>query len=104
MLYPKTISIAPLHGISNYYYRTLWRILSKRAILYTEMIVDRQILNNDQIRNQCTNIKSHEHPLVLQLGGKDINYLLPAALFCAKSGFKEININMGWYIIGKVFF
>lgn len=40
------ISIAPMIGISNNYFRAFMRILSKKAILYTEMKSTKAIIHN----------------------------------------------------------
>lgn len=73
--------------------RYFLRLLSKRILLYTEMVTAPALLNGDPARFLRHN--SAEHPVALQLGGS-----IPADLaLCAKmgedAGYQEINLNCG---------
>lgn len=98
----KSISIAPLMGISNTYSRRFWRILTKKTILYSEMIVDKALLRMMEQSKKCSEIEAHvsEEPLVYQLGGNRLEELVPAVkiisnLYENKEMLHKVNINMG---------
>jgi len=73
--------------------RYFHRILSRRAVLYTEMLADRAVLKGDRAR--LLDFSEEEHPLVVQLGGSDAAMMGEAAAICAEWGYDAININVG---------
>ncbi len=73
--------------------RFFHRRLSKRARLYTEMIVDEAVLHGD--RDRLLGFHAEEHPLALQLGGSDAVKLAEAARIGESYGYDEINLNVG---------
>jgi len=53
--------------------RFLLRLLSKRMVLYTEMITAPTLYHNEDSRDRFLKFNSpSEHPVVLQLGGSDL--------------------------------
>ncbi len=73
--------------------RFFHRILSRRALLYTEMVTAEAILHGK--RDQLLGYSAEEHPVALQLGGCDPQKLAKAAEIGASYGYDEINLNVG---------
>ncbi len=73
--------------------RYFHRLLTRRALLYTEMITTGAVLRGD--RGRLLRYDAGEHPLAVQLGGSDPNALAACARICADAGFDEINLNVG---------
>jgi tRNA-dihydrouridine synthase A len=73
--------------------RFFHRQLSRKAVLYTEMIVADAILHGD--RRRLLAFFEEEHPVALQLGGSDPARLAEAAAIAADFGYDEINLNVG---------
>lgn len=73
--------------------RALHRTLSKRALLYTEMVTTGAVLNGD--RERLLGYDAMEHPVALQLGGSDPADLAAAARIGEDLGYDEINLNVG---------
>ena len=69
------------------------RHLSKRAVLYTEMVNAHAVLRGDRARLLA--FPAMQHPLVLQLGGSDPALLSQAARIGEEFGYDEINLNVG---------
>jgi tRNA-dihydrouridine synthase len=88
------ISIAPMMEWTTFQFRYLVRLLSKRAKLYTEMVVD-STLNYSPRKMDFTLFDEVEHPVVFQLGGSNPSSLAQAAKYVASRGFDEINLNCG---------
>lgn len=89
-------AVAPLYGVSNLPFRILSRLISRNALLYTEMNVASRIIREKQ-RIWCSDLMYHsiEHPIAAQIAGKDVSELCEAAEICEELGFDEVNINMG---------
>jgi tRNA-dihydrouridine synthase A len=86
------IFLAPMVGRTDKYFRKLVRIISPNVILFTEMItVDSLIRGN--FRNYTVN--KSEHPLIAQIAGNDSKKFVECAEILTKSGFDEINLNIG---------
>lgn len=73
--------------------RYFLRLLSRHALLYTEMITTGAILHGDRAR--FLRFDPAEHPVALQLGGAVPDDLARAAAFGAAAGYDEINLNVG---------
>ena len=73
--------------------RALHRTLSRRALLYTEMVTTGAVLHGD--RGRLLGFDAMEHPVALQLGGSDPADLAAAARIGADLGYDEINLNVG---------
>jgi tRNA-dihydrouridine synthase A len=73
--------------------RVLHRCLSRRALLYTEMVTADAVLHGDRAR--LLGFDAFEHPLALQLGGSDPRRLAQAARIAAGLGYDEVNLNVG---------
>ena len=73
--------------------RFFHRLLTRRALLYTEMLTTGAVLLGD--RSRLLRYDPEEHPLALQLGGSDPRALAQCAKIGADLGFDEINLNVG---------
>ena len=73
--------------------RFFHRGLTRRALLYTEMLTTGAVLHGDRAR--LLRFDPVEHPLALQLGGSDPRALAQCARIGADAGFDEINLNAG---------
>ncbi len=73
--------------------RAFHRVLTRRALLYTEMVTADAILHGD--RERLIGFSRGEHPVALQLGGSELGKLGEAARIGAAFGYDEINLNVG---------
>jgi tRNA-dihydrouridine synthase A len=73
--------------------RFFHRLLTRRALLYTEMLTTGAVLHGD--RPRLLRFDPAEHPVALQLGGSDPRDLAACARIGADAGFDEINLNVG---------
>ena len=73
--------------------RFFHRLLTRRALLYTEMLTTGAVLHGD--RGRLLRFDPAEHPLALQLGGCEPRALAQCARIGADAGFGEINLNVG---------
>jgi tRNA-dihydrouridine synthase A len=89
----KTIAVAPMMEWTDRHCRVLHRLLTRRALLYTEMVTAEAVLRGD--RERLLGFDPLEHPLALQLGGAEPERLAQAARIGAEFGYDEINLNVG---------
>jgi tRNA-dihydrouridine synthase A len=73
--------------------RVLHRCLSRRALLYTEMVTAEAVLHGERAR--LLGFDAAEHPVALQLGGSDPARLAAAARIAQDFGYDEVNLNVG---------
>ncbi|AHE98373.1 tRNA-dihydrouridine synthase A [Thioalkalivibrio paradoxus ARh 1] len=73
--------------------RRFHRLLTRRALLYTEMLHANAVVHGD--REHLLGFDPAERPLAVQLGGSDPAVLAEAARICADLGYGEINLNVG---------
>ncbi len=73
--------------------RAFHRTLSKKALLWTEMVTADAVLHGP--RDRLLGYGPQEHPLVLQLGGSDPAKLAEAARIAEGFGYAEVNLNCG---------
>ncbi len=85
-------------GWTDRHARYFLRLISKHALLYTEMVNTGAMLHNRQkVGDQKRYLAYHssEHPLALQLGGSDPKALAKCAVMAEEAGFDEVNLNVG---------
>lgn len=75
------------------HYRFFMRQITRRTLLYTEMINAQAIYHGDLDR--LLGFTPDENPLVLQVGGDDPKLLANCARRAAEFGYSEINLNVG---------
>jgi tRNA-dihydrouridine synthase A len=86
-------AIAPMMEWTDRHCRFFHRLLTRRALLYTEMITTGAVLRGDRAR--LLGFDPAEHPVAVQLGGSDPRALADCARICADLGYDEINLNVG---------
>jgi tRNA-dihydrouridine synthase A len=85
--------IAPMMDWTDRHCRYFHRLITRHALLYTEMITAEAVLHG--WREQLLGFASDEHPVALQLGGGDPGRLAAAAAIGEGFGYDEINLNCG---------
>jgi len=78
---------------SDHHCRYFWRLLSKQALLYTEMVTTGALIHGD--RERFLHFNAEEHPVALQLGGSDPGELARCAKWAQEWGYDEVNLNCG---------
>ena len=89
----RAISIAPMMDCTDRHFRWLARRITRRALLYTEMVPVGAALRGD--RELVLGYSPEERPLALQLGGEDPAQLAEAARIAEELGYDEVNLNVG---------
>jgi tRNA-dihydrouridine synthase A len=89
----RRLSVAPMMDWTDRHYRYFARQLTRRTLLYTEMVTTGALIHGDTAR--FLRHDPAEHPLALQLGGADPAEMAHCARLGADAGFCEININVG---------
>ncbi|MET0575454.1 MAG: tRNA dihydrouridine(20/20a) synthase DusA [Mesorhizobium sp.] len=87
------LAVAPMMDWTDRHCRFFHRQLTRRALLYTEMVVADAIIHG--ARERLLGFDAAEHPLALQLGGSDPAKLAEAARIGEAFGYDEINLNVG---------
>lgn len=90
---PWRMSVAPMMEWSDRHCRYFHRLLSRHALLYTEMVNAGAIIHGGTERHLRFN--AEEHPVALQLGGNEPATLARSAQLGAQWGYNEINLNCG---------
>ena len=85
--------VAPMMEWTDRHCRFFHRLLTRRALLYTEMLTTGAVLHGDRAR--LLRYEPAEHPVALQLGGCNPRALAACARIGADLGFDEINLNAG---------
>ena len=86
--------IAPMMQCTDIHDRYLFRLITKKSILYTEMVTTGAIIHGECIEQLRFN-DLVEHPVAVQLGGSDPKDLAACAKICDEMGYDEINLNVG---------
>ena len=90
---PWRMSVAPMMDWTDRHCRYFHRLLSSRALLYTEMVTTGALIHGDVPRHLRFN--AEEHPVALQLGGSEPADLARSAQLGEQWGYDEINLNCG---------
>jgi tRNA-dihydrouridine synthase A len=93
MTWTGRFSVAPMMDWTDRHCRAFHRVLSRHALLYTEMVTTGAILHGPQER--LLGFSPAEHPVAVQLGGSDPADLARAARIAAGFGYDEVNLNVG---------
>ncbi|CAL78473.1 tRNA-dihydrouridine synthase A [Bradyrhizobium sp. ORS 278] len=86
-------AVAPMMDWTDRHCRVFHRLLSRRALLYTEMVTTGAVIHGD--RTRLLGFDRSEHPVALQLGGSDPADLATSARIGEDFGYDEINLNVG---------
>ena len=85
--------VAPMMDCTDRHCRYFLRLISRHALLYTEMITAQAILHGDTERLLA--FDEAEHPVALQLGGSEPGDMARCARIAEEFGYDEVNINVG---------
>ena len=86
-------AIAPMMEWTDRHCRFFHRLLTRRALIYTEMITTAAVLHGDRARLMA--FDPAERPVALQLGGSDPRKLAECARIAEEFGYGEVNLNVG---------
>lgn len=89
----RRLSVAPMLDWTDRHCRYFLRLISKHALLYTEMVTTGALLHGD--RDRFLRFDPAEHPVALQLGGSEPIHMATCARMGEDQGFDEINMNLG---------
>ncbi|MEP7031085.1 MAG: tRNA dihydrouridine(20/20a) synthase DusA [Pseudolabrys sp.] len=89
----RRFSVAPMMEWTDRHCRFFHRLLTRHALIYTEMLTTAAILRGD--RQRLLGFDAAEHPVALQLGGSETKALAQCARIGADFGYDEINLNVG---------
>jgi tRNA-dihydrouridine synthase A len=89
----RRFSIAPMMEWTDRHCRFFHRLLTRRTLMYTEMVTTAAVLRGDRAR--LLGFDAFEHPVALQLGGSDPAALSASARIGEEFGYDEINLNVG---------
>ncbi len=86
-------SIAPMMDWTDRHCRYFHRLMSRHALLYTEMVTAPALVRGGALH--LLDYNHEEHPVAVQLGGSDPAELAAATGFCVERGYDEVNFNVG---------
>ena len=87
------ISVAPMMDWTDRHDRYFLRLITARALLYTEMVTTGAVIHGD--RAHLLGFDASEHPVAVQLGGSEPTDLAEAARIAEGFGYDEVNLNVG---------
>ena len=87
------LSVAPMMDWTDRHCRYFHRLMSRHALLYTEMVTAPALVRGDA--QHLLRFDPSEHPIAVQLGGSDSAELATATKLCADHGYDEVNLNIG---------
>ena len=87
------LSIAPMMDWTDRHCRYLHRLMSREALLYTEMVTAPALVRGGALH--LLDFNPEEHPVAVQLGGSDPAELAEATRICCDRGYDEVNLNVG---------
>ncbi len=88
-----TLSVAPMMDWTDRHCRYLHRLMSKRALLYTEMVTAPALVRGGA--THLLDFDPSEHLVAVQLGGSEPRELAQATQMCCDAGYDEVNLNIG---------
>ncbi len=85
--------VAPMMGYTTPYARKLYRILSKKTFLFSEMIATKTLIHSKNIQSIVAN--NSQNPIALQVGGSENDDLKRCSQIAYDLNYDEINLNVG---------
>ena len=85
--------VAPMMGYTTPHARKLYRILSKKAFLFSEMIATKTLVHAKDTQKIIAN--EQQNPIALQVGGSEFNELKLSSKLAYELNYDEINLNVG---------
>jgi tRNA-dihydrouridine synthase A len=87
------LSVAPMMDYTDRFFRYFMRLISRRTLLYTEMVSTGALLYGDAER--LLQFDPYERPVAIQLGGSEPEVLAHCAQMAEQQGYDEVNLNLG---------
>ncbi len=87
------LSVAPMMDWTDRHCRNLHRLMSREALLYTEMVTAPALVRGGAVH--LLDFAPEEYPVAVQLGGSDPAELAEATRICVARGYDEVNLNVG---------
>lgn len=87
------LSVAPMMDWTDRHCRYFHRLMSREALLYTEMVTAPALVRGAAAH--LLDFNEEEHPVAVQLGGSDPAELGQATRICVERGYDEVNLNVG---------
>ena len=91
--FSQKISVAPMLDWTDRHFRYFMRLITRHAVLYTEMVAVPALILGKRDQLLCYN--QVEHPVILQVGGSDPQQMALCAKMAEEYGYDGININAG---------
>ena len=88
-----SFSVAPMMDWTDRHCRSFHRVLTRRTLLYTEMVTTGALIHGP--RDRLLAYAPEEHPVALQLGGSDPAALATCSVMAEERGYDEVNLNCG---------
>ncbi len=85
--------VAPMMGYTTPYARNLYRILSKKTFLFSEMIASKTLIHSKNTQSIIAN--EFQNPIALQVGGSEYSDLKKCSQIAYELNYDEINLNVG---------
>ena len=85
--------VAPMMGYTTPHARKLYRILSKKTFLFTEMIPTKTMIYSKTKDLIIEN--DFQNPIAIQIGGSEISDLKSCTKLAKTYNYDEINLNLG---------
>tara|TARA_B100000029_G_scaffold516091_1_gene626832 strand:+ start:2783 stop:3769 length:987 start_codon:yes stop_codon:yes gene_type:complete len=85
--------VAPMMGYTTPYARTLYRILSKKTFLFSEMIATKTLIHSRNTQSIIAN--EQQNPIALQVGGSEYEELKLSTKLAYELNYDEVNLNVG---------
>jgi len=85
--------VAPMMGYTTPYARNLYRILSKKTFLFSEMIATKTLIHSKNTQSIIAN--DNQNPVALQVGGSEYKDLEKCSNLAYELNYNEINLNVG---------
>ena len=89
----RRLSVAPMLDWTDRHCRYFLRLITRRTLLYTEMVTTGALIHGDRERH--LGFDPAEHPVALQLGGSDPGDLAACTRLASDRGYDEVNLNVG---------
>ena len=87
------LSVAPMLDWTDRHCRFFHRLITRKTLLYTEMVTTGALLFGDVPRH--LDFSGQEHPVALQLGGSEPADLARCTRLAVEWGYDEVNLNCG---------
>ena len=85
--------VAPMMGYTTPHARRLYRILSKKVFLFSEMIPSKTLIHS--IKRSSILENNNQSPIALQVGGSNYKELIECSKIAQSYNYDEINLNVG---------